>query len=248
MRFKTLANFALASAAALLLSGCADDSPRQLYYWDGAYTSSVYEYLTQEGDAGAQIAALEESLQKAYQRAAKAPPGLHAHLGLLYLSQGNGAKFKAYVEKEAELYPESRDYAMFLLNQNNKTRGAVGKSAANLSDKDANLSSQSQEKVGAGAVNLNNQAKGIDDGRNGGKFDTKSSNLDGSSKSNLKFEADGSNLSSNAKGQNSSEQNLKEKQTKPAEFSSNTGEINSEQRSKNAAKTSKTAKGSQNEK
>ena len=193
MRFKTLANFALASAAALLLSGCADDSPRQLYYWDGAYTSSVYEYLTQEGDAGAQIAALEESLQKAYQRAAKAPPGLHAHLGLLYLSQGNGAKFKAYVEKEAELYPESRDYAMFLLNQNSKTRGAAGKSATNLSDKDANLSS-------------------------------------------------------NANGQISSEQNLKEKQTKPAEFSSNTGEISSEQRSKNAAKTSKTAKGSQNEK
>lgn len=246
MRFKTLANFALASAAALLLSGCADDSPRQLYYWDGAYTSSVYEYLTEEGDTGAQIAALEESLQKAYQRAAKAPPGLHAHLGLLYLSQGNGAKFKAYVEKEAELYPESRDYAMFLLNQNGKTAGAVGKSAANLSDKDANLSSQSQEK--AGAANLNNQAKGIDDERNGGKFDTKNSNLDGSSKSDLKFEADGSNLSSNAKGQNSSEQNLKEKQTKPAEFSSNTGEISSEQRSKNAAKTSKIAKGSQNEK
>ncbi len=171
MRFKTLANFALASAAALLLSGCADDSPRQLYYWDGAYTGSVYEYLSEEGDAGAQIAALEESLQKAYQRAAKVPPGLYAHLGLLYLSQGNGAKFKAYVEKEAELYPESRDYAMFLLNQNSKTRGAAGKSATNLSDKDANLSSQSQEKVGAGAVNLNNQAKGIDDGRNGGKFE-----------------------------------------------------------------------------
>ena len=134
MRFKTLANFALASAAAMLLSGCADDSPRQLYYWDGAYTGSVYEYLTQEGDADAQIAALEESLQKAYQRAAKVPPGLHAHLGLLYLSQGNGAKFKSYVEKEAELYPESRDYAMFLLNQNGKAAGAAGKTAANLSE------------------------------------------------------------------------------------------------------------------
>ena len=242
MRFKTLVNFALASATALLLSGCADDSPRQLYYWDGAYTSSVYEYLTEEGDAGAQIAALEQSLQKAYQRAAKVPPGLHAHLGLLYLSQGNGAKFKAYVEKEAELYPESRDYAMFLLNQNSKTRGAAGKSATNFSDKDANLSSQSQEKVGAGAVNLNNQAKGIDDGRNGGKFDTKSSNLDGSSKSDLKFEADGSNLSSNAKGQNSSEQNLKEKQTKLAEFNADTGKISSEQSGKNVAKTSKNRK------
>ena len=184
MRFKTLANFALASAAALLLSGCADDSPRQLYYWDGAYTSSVYEYLTQEGDAGAQIAALEESLQKAYQRAAKAPPGLHAHLGLLYLSQGNGAKFKAYVEKEAELYPESRDYAMFLLNQNSKTKGAAVKNAANLSE-------QTKEKPGASEPNLSD----------------KGSNLD----------------------EQTSKQNLKNKQAKPA-------------------KTSKTAKGSQNEK
>ena len=184
MRFKTLADFALTSAAALLLSGCADDSPRQLYYWDGAYTSSVYEYLTQEGDAGAQIAALEESLQKAYQRAAKAPPGLHAHLGLLYLSQGNGAKFKAYVEKEAELYPESRDYAMFLLNQNSKTRGAAGKTEANLSE-------QTKEISGASEPNLSDE---------------------------------GSNL-----GEQTSKQNLKTKQAKPA-------------------KTSKTAKGSQNEK
>ena len=184
MRFKTLADFALASAAALLLSGCVDDSPRQLYYWDGAYTSSVYEYLTQEGDAGAQIAALEESLQKAYQRAAKVPPGLHAHLGLLYLSQGNGAKFKAYVEKEAELYPESHDYAMFLLNQNSKTKGTAGKTEANLSE-------QTKEKSGASESNSNNK---------------------------------GSNL-----GEQTSKQNLKTKQPKPA-------------------KTSKTAKGSQNEK
>lgn len=176
MRFKTLANFALASAAALLLSGCADDSPRQLYYWDGAYTSSVYEYLTEEGDAGAQIAALEQSLQKAYQRAAKAPPGLYAHLGLLYLSQGNGAKFKAYVEKEAELYPESRDYAMFLLNQNSKTAGAAGKTAAN-------LGSQSQEKPGASEPNLSDK---------------------------------GSNL-----GEQTSKQNLKNKQVKPAKNEQN---------------------------
>ena len=168
----------------MLLSGCADDSPRQLYYWDGAYTGSVYEYLSEEGDAGAQIAALEESLQKAYQRAAKVPPGLYAHLGLLYLSQGNGAKFKAYVEKEAELYPESRDYAMFLLNQNGKTAGAAGKTAAN-------LGSKSQKKAVASESNLND----------------KSSNL----------------------SEQTSKQNVKNKQTKPA-------------------KTSKTAKGSQNEK
>ena len=175
---------AVASGSGLLDSVCEDYAPRELVYWDGAYTSSVYEYLTEEGDAGAQIVALEESLQKAYQRAAKVPPGLHAHLGLLYLSQGNGAKFKAYVEKEAELYPESRDYAMFLLNQNSKTKGAAGKTEANLGE-------QTKEKAGASEPNLSD----------------KSSNLD----------------------EQTSKQNLKNKQVKQA-------------------KTSKTAKGSQNEK
>ena len=233
MRFKTLANFALASAAALLLSGCADDSPRQLYYWDGAYTSSVYEYLSEEGDAGAQIAALEQSLQKAYQRAAKVPPGLYAHLGLLYLSQGNGAKFKAYVEKEAQLYPESRDYAMFLLNQNSKAAvnsgakdadagkfdgtpngGKFGAKGSNLSgeaglnknESELNLGSDLNKATGKNAANLSEQTK----------------EKSGESESNLKGK--GSNL-----GEQTSKQNLKTKQVKQA-------------------KTSKTAKGSQNEK
>ena len=103
---------------------------------------------------------------------------------MLYLSQGNGAKFKAYVEKEAELYPESRDYAMFLLNQNSKTKGAAGKTEANLGE-------QTKEKSGASESHSNN----------------KGSNLD----------------------EQTSKQNLKNKQAKPA-------------------KTSKTAKGSQNEK
>ena len=233
MRFKTLANFALASAAALLLSGCADDSPRQLYYWDGAYTSSVYEYLTEEGDAGAQIAALEESLQKAYQRAAKAPPGLHAHLGLLYLSQGNGAKFKAYVEKEAELYPESRDYAMFLLNQNSKA-------AVNSGAKDA-------------------EAGKFDSAPNGDKFGAKGSNLSGEAGLN-KNESEPNLGSDLNKAAGKTEANLSEQtKEKPGASEpnlkgkgSNLGEQTSKQNLKNEqvkqAKTSKTAKGSQNEK
>ena len=121
MRFKTLANFALASAAALLLSGCADDSPRQLYYWDGAYTGSVYEYLSEEGDAGAQIAALEESLQKAYQRAAKVPPGL-------FLLNQNSKSEANLNTKDANLGSQSQEKA--------------GASEPNLSDKGSNLEKQ----------------------------------------------------------------------------------------------------------
>jgi len=236
LRFKTLANFALASAATLLISGCADDSPRQLYYWDDAYTGSVYEYLSEEGDAGAQIAALEESLQKAYQRAAKAPPGLHAHLGLLYLSQGNGAKFKAYVEKEAQLYPESRDYAMFLLNQNSKTKGAAVNSGAKDADAGKFDSTPNGGKFSAKGSNLSGEAGlnknesgpnlGPDLNKAAGKTEANLSEqtkeISGASEPNLKGK--GSNLDKQI-----SNQNLKNKQTKPA-------------------KASKTAKGSQNEK
>ena len=73
---------------------------------------------------------------------------------MLYLSQGNGAKFKVYVEKEAEFYFESRDYTMFLLNQNSKTKGAAVKNAANLSE-------QTKEKPGASEPNLSDKGSNL---------------------------------------------------------------------------------------
>ncbi|WXG61404.1 hypothetical protein VB002_07175 [Campylobacter concisus] len=47
-------------ALALLVAGCSNASgPRSLYYWDGTYSSSLYSYLNEDGDATEQISRLE---------------------------------------------------------------------------------------------------------------------------------------------------------------------------------------------
>jgi len=50
---------------------------------------------------------------------------------------------------------------MFLLNQNSKTKGAAGKTAANLKAKDANLGEQTKEKVGASESNSNDKSSNL---------------------------------------------------------------------------------------
>lgn len=107
--------FALA-AAAVIFCGCGGGSRDRIYYWDGSYTDSTYQYLKQEGDVGEQIEALEKSIQKAYERGRKVPPGLYSHLGLLYLSAGNGARARENFEKEAQAFPESKPFLTFVTN------------------------------------------------------------------------------------------------------------------------------------
>ncbi|CZE47292.1 DUF4810 domain-containing protein [Campylobacter geochelonis] len=104
---------------ALFFAGCAS-APKQIYHWDASYASSVYEYLNEEGDVNEQIANLENLAQKAYQKGAKVPPGLYAHLGLLYSNLGERAKAVANFDKEIALFPESRNYMEFLKHQGAK--------------------------------------------------------------------------------------------------------------------------------
>lgn len=111
------ASSALALAAvAVIFCGCGGGSRNQIYYWDGSYTDSTYQYLKQEGDVGEQIEALEKSIQKAYEKGLKVPPGLYSHLGLLYLSAGNGARARESFEKEAQAFPESKPFLTFVTN------------------------------------------------------------------------------------------------------------------------------------
>ena len=56
------------AAAAVIFCGCGGGARNQIYYWDGSYTDSTYQYLKQEGDVGEQIEALEKSIQKAYEK------------------------------------------------------------------------------------------------------------------------------------------------------------------------------------
>ena len=114
----------LASLAlfAILLAGCGNaGGPRSLYYWDGTYSSSLYSYLNEDGDATEQISRLENLVQNSTQRGYKVAPGLYAHLGLLYLNNGNLGAANSNFDKEVENFPESREYINFIKGSKNLT-------------------------------------------------------------------------------------------------------------------------------
>ena len=114
----------LASLAlfAILLAGCGNaGGPRSLYYWDGTYSSSLYSYLNEDGDATEQISRLENLVQTSTQRGYKVAPGLYAHLGLLYLNNGNLGAANANFDKEVQNFPESREFINFIKGSKNLT-------------------------------------------------------------------------------------------------------------------------------
>lgn len=114
----------LASLAlfAILLAGCGNaGGPRSLYYWDGTYSSSLYSYLSEDGDATEQISRLENLVQNSTQRGYKVAPGLYAHLGLLYLNNGNLGAANANFDKEVQNFPESKEFINFIKGSKNLT-------------------------------------------------------------------------------------------------------------------------------
>src|SRR6187402_230516 len=72
-------------AAFALLSGCVAQ-PRPMYTW-GAYQNQVNAHFKNKDSPEQQIVALQKSLPKA-PAVFVAPPGYHAHLGLLYGETG----------------------------------------------------------------------------------------------------------------------------------------------------------------
>jgi hypothetical protein len=104
---------------ALVLAGCAAP-PKTLYQW-GDYQGALYQYLRAQGaDMGAQIAKLEAQLEKTAATAGTPPPGLHAHLALLYSKAGEDDKALAHLQAERRLFPESATYIDFLLKNAGK--------------------------------------------------------------------------------------------------------------------------------
>ena len=105
---------------ALLLAGCNQpDTPRSLYYWDGTYNNSLYTYLNEGGDVNEQISHLENLVQTSIQKGYKVAPGLYAHVGLLYLNNGNLGVANANFDKEVENFPESREFINFIKGSRN---------------------------------------------------------------------------------------------------------------------------------
>ena len=105
---------------ALLLAGCNQpDTPRSLYYGDGTYNNALYTYLNESGDTNEQISHLENLIQTSTQKGYKIAPGLYAHLGLLYLNNGNLGVANANFDKEVQNFPESREYINFIKGSRN---------------------------------------------------------------------------------------------------------------------------------
>ena len=98
----------------LLIVACS--SNQNMYQWGGgAYASSVYTALTDESNPQEELKKLEEIVQNPERK--KIPPGLYAHMGLLYAKVGDTEKAFGFYQKEVELYPESRQFIEFISNK-----------------------------------------------------------------------------------------------------------------------------------
>ena len=98
------------STALLLtgLAGCNTTPPVTLYHW-GSYQTLVNDMYVEPGsaDAATQIAQLTIDIEQANNLGKAVPPGLYAHLGMLYAMIGNEEQSRLSYQQEKALYPES---------------------------------------------------------------------------------------------------------------------------------------------
>lgn len=118
MNIKTLFTRAAMMACALSLVACAT-GPKPLYQW-GSYQAQIHEHFKGKTAPEAQIKALEQDLQKMQETGTKAPPGFHAHLGMLYASAAQPELARKSLNTEKTLFPEGTTYVDFLLAKLNK--------------------------------------------------------------------------------------------------------------------------------
>jgi hypothetical protein len=105
-----------AAALAIGLIGCAQPSAL-LYLWE-SYPRQQYVYLLREGvSPDQQIQEIEAHAAKARAANAQLPPGLRAHLGMLYLSAGNPGRAAELWNAEKTAFPEATPYMDRLLER-----------------------------------------------------------------------------------------------------------------------------------
>ncbi|WP_236426018.1 DUF4810 domain-containing protein [Pseudomonas syringae] len=112
----SLRSVAMFLVAGACVTGCAQQ-PKTLYQW-GSYQPEVYEYFKNEGEPKeAQVAKLEEDLQKIRAANATPPPGYHAQLGMLYGSLGKDDQMVQEVRPEKTQFPKTDRYMDFVLKK-----------------------------------------------------------------------------------------------------------------------------------
>ena len=96
------------SLVVLGLVGCSTSSQRPLYSW-GNFPQQSYLILANPTNTSpeAQIQLLEKDIEIAKAKNLAIPPGLYAHVGMLYLESQQVSKAMNYFELEKQTYPES---------------------------------------------------------------------------------------------------------------------------------------------
>jgi hypothetical protein len=106
--------------ATALLVGCVD-TPKPMYNWD-KYQSVVYQYYKSDDTSPMQqIGELKESIEKSNASNQQVPPGLHAHLGMLYANTGHIDLAMAEFNTEKTKFPESAPFMNYLTSKNKDT-------------------------------------------------------------------------------------------------------------------------------
>lgn len=113
-RFK-IALFTL--CAATLFSGCAQQSTN-IYHW-GSYENIIYKSYEKPGELSVQeqIEMLNTDITKAQDKGKKVSPGLYAHLGYLYFSDGDEAAALQAFNMEQTLFPESSPFLTGMIDR-----------------------------------------------------------------------------------------------------------------------------------
>ena len=90
----------------LALLGCANN--QTTYHW-GSYEKLVYDMYKNPGKATAdqQLLQLRQDVEQAASKGKAVPPGVFAHMGMLYASLGDSAQAQQSLREELNRYPES---------------------------------------------------------------------------------------------------------------------------------------------
>lgn len=116
MNVKATLKTATLLTTVLWLGACATQQPTT-YYW-GEYQSTLYEHFqASKISPDEQIGRLQTMIAEAASRARPVPPGVHAHLGMLYAETGRITEAKGEFETEKQLFPEAEPFMTFLLKQ-----------------------------------------------------------------------------------------------------------------------------------
>jgi hypothetical protein len=105
---------------AVIFAGCASP-PDDLYYW-GSYEDALYDMYINPGNASLtdQILRMEEQIRQTDAKGKAVPPGFYAHLGYLYVNDGDYDAAAIHFQMEKEHFPESTDFIDGILQRMKK--------------------------------------------------------------------------------------------------------------------------------